>query len=971
MTPVWLLDFTKKGSLESFFSTYHNALIQSDPNLDHKRWFYVTDASADGISLRVIDETSQHLLKASRINGEIAEKLIPAWTNNDKFLNIIFVGDVEDPITHKHFLEFFKFLLEKRDQISAKNIRFFALLWRPETACYEPGMGKDSLSFVHAIDVLMHNNENNRFHKVLFFESSIIPAEKQNALSSMAIAALHIATHSDIGDNDELVRSHKNLIYNAGAAAAFYEKLVQNEQETYCLANILLDSLTHGSDERFVNPNQATAYLDKQSGFFDMLHPEVVASELKADCDLVPSNKDAYSVDCEVSPFSLKLKAVWKKYYNEYLVNLKANLINKTKKVLSEYIHNYKETLFVSQTKYVNKVKDQIESKVFEIFKNPEQFDAVSIPQALDILEKLRKRIADKANELTTSKISSFVFPKYLEGAREQVEAEIQNNDPNEVIGVLESKLKKHPVFLLSMFVRAVVLGALICYTGITFIFPNLSDAATWVVGTLLFLLPLIISAWSFREYKVRINSLKDQYVASVLIKCKKELDADLHKCLHKTYSDLDQFCEWLKTRKLEFLQQNLSAVSPPDFSFTPSPRFQPLMKCMPYGASSDGKVLIPAIKVDVNTESELSGSFDRHPILNNPPVSKVNVRSEEYPFDEILQDRSRNLLRDLIRNLLRSTAIARGNVEQHVKFESIRTPRTKLLLLDVSGSMSDSDMKELKVAVEKLAETATIKWIAFNDKVVASGDSAESFNQISSGGGTNYIPAILKAKEIIDAEVVDQVILISDGQPFESVPDILNEAYKLNQPLHTISIGNAGAAVMKQISDMTSGEQIIVKDIKDLSVDVQSKFNVIFTVGLNGEYTFAELMQKVYIAGCAEALHSFASKQMCAGITTIGELIYNCGNDSGMLEWKEVSCPSCTHSDAVAPRLSDTKTYIQMVCSDRDKSEVEKKFSESFDNVVLTEIKNVPEILVSVLTLRPLTEITDIQWANYTRRTN
>lgn len=963
MTAVWLFDFMKEGSLESFFSTYHHALLQSDPNLDSDRWFYVTEGLSADFSLEEVDVASARLL----VDRDGHARYIPSWNNRSKYLNIIFVGDVTDAITQKNLLNCAKLLLEKRNEVFASlAVRFYALLWRPTSATLAPGMSDKAVAFVRELDEMMAKKESGRFHKVLFFESPDLAVEKAKAFASMELAALHIATHDDLGEGDEICRADRNILYNAGSAGVFYEKQVQNEQETFFLSNLLLGTLAHGGTG-FVNPTAATAFLDKQDSFFDTFAPGFIAAEIKDGCQLVPSNRESYSVDCEVSPFSLKFKAVWKKYYNEYLVNLKANLINKTKKVLMEFAQNYKEAIYAAQTSFVNKVKDDLEAKVFEIFKNPEDFDAVSIPQALDILGKMRKRIAEKAKEIEVAKISSFVFPKYLEGAREQVEAEIQSEDPSQVIAVLESKLKRHPVYLLSMFVRAIVLGALLCYTGITFIFANMSEPVLWVIGTLLFLLPLVISAWSFREYMVRINSLKDQYVACVLLKYKKELDADLKKCVLKTYSDLDQYCEWLKVRKLEFLQSNLAAVSPPEFSFTPSPRFQPLMTCMPYGASSEGKLLIPAMKVDVNSESQMSGTFGKYPILDNPPVSKVKVNGLGYSFEEILRDNTQNLLRTLIKGLLKSTAAAKGNVEQNVEFESIRTPRTKLLLLDVSGSMSDSDMAELKVAVEKLSHTATVKWIAFNDKVVAYGDSAESFNKINSGGGTNYIPVILKAKEVIDAEVVDQVILISDGMPSESVNDILNEAYKLAQPIHTISIGNSGASVMKQISDMTSGEQIIVNDIKELSVDVESKFNVIFSLGLSGEYTFAELMQKVYIPGCAEALHKFASASMETAVSTIADLIAGYINKRGLREWADVSDVTCTHATAVAARELETINYIQMVCkSEKDAVKVQETFSEQFRFATMSVMENVPEMMVSVLTMRPLSKITDLQWANY-----
>lgn len=967
MTPVWLFDFMKEGSLETFFSTYHKAILQSDPDFSSERWFYVTEGTSKDMSVKLVDDLSKRLLVPIMIDGAPTPQLIPIWNNRkNKYLNVIFVGDVTDKATQQYLLSSAKHLLENRDQLSAPTVRFYALLWRPSSAAAEPGLPKEAMDFVQELDIMMSKGENYRFHKVFFFESSILEQDKQKAFASMTLAAHHIATHEDMGENDELTRAYNNKMYNAGAAAVFFEKLVQNEQETFYLSNILLDSLAHGQDERFVDPNEATAYLNKQSGFFDMFLPSSIASELKVDCELVPSNRDAYSVDSEVSPFSLNFKAVWKKYYNEYLVNLKASLINKTKKVLMEFAHNYKETLYAAQIRFVNKFKDKIEAKVFEIFMNPEDFDAVSIPQALDILDKMRKRIAEQAKDISADKIDSFTFPKYLEGARAQVEAEIQNNDPTEVIAVLESKLRRHPVYLLSMFVRALVMGALLCYAGITFIFGNMSELALWGIGTLLFLLPLGLSTWNFREYMVRINSLKDQYVACVLLKYKKELDRDLKECVSKTYADLDQFCEWLKVRKLEFLQSNLSTVTPPEFSFTSSSRFQPLMTCMPYGASSEGKVLIPAMKVDLESDSQMSGSFGKHPVLDNPPVSKIIVRGDRYSFEEIIRDRTSNLIRDLIRQMLKSTAVAKGNVEQHVTFESIRTPRTKLLLLDVSGSMSDNDMRELKEAVNKLSHTATIKWIAFNDGLVATGDSAEDFERISSGGGTNYIPAIKKAKEIIDAEVVDQVIMISDGQPHESVSDIIAEAYKLEQPLHTISIGNSGASVMKQISDMTSGEQIIVSDIKELSVDVESKFNVIFTLGLSGEYTFAELMQKVYIPGCAEALHKYASAQIEIGATNIANVISKCADDKGMSEWADVSDVTCTHAIAVAPRSNETRTYVQMVCENKYQDDIINKFSEQFANVQLCDMVNVPELLVSVLVVRPITDIEDLAWANY-----
>lgn len=963
MNPVWIIDFLKKGSIESFFSTYHKALLQGDPEMNPARWFYVTEGK-DMMSLAEFARTAQTLLLDTMVNGQPTKRLLPAWENNvNKSLNIIFAGDIEDNATQRLLLEYANLLFEHRDYLPAASIRFYALLWRSTASTAEPGVSPETFAFMQALTQMMGRDENNRFHKVMFFESSLMPEEKEKSFATMRLAALHIATHQDLGDGDEISRQYNNVLYNAGSAGTFYEKDVQHEQETFFLSNILLSALVTGNDGKFVAHQEAKDYLDKQTDFFAKFEAGNVVETIKSDCPQMPAGKGAYSVDSEVSPFSLNLKSVWKKYFNDYVINLKRNIINKTKKVLSEFKHGYNEILYSKQAEFVNSIKEEIEEKVFAIFKNPTSFDAVSIPQAFEILDRIKKRIGAMAEDMNVASIEAFHFPEYLKDAREQVEAEVQNNNPNDIISVLEGKLRRHPVYFFASFVRAIVLGALLCYTGITFFMSDASEAVIWGAGSGLFLLPVIISFWNFRERIVRIEALKDQYAAAMLLKCRAELNQSLVRCVTKTYEDIDQVIEWIRKYKLEFLQKNLSAVCPPEFSFAPSSRFQPLMKCMPYGEGNEGRVMIPATRVDVGHDSQLSGTFGRYPILSDPPVSKVIIKGDQYSFEEILQTNNDDLLRQLIRDLLRKTAKAAGNVEHNVKFEAIRTPRTKLLLLDVSGSMSDEDMRQLKEAVAKLSMTADIKWIAFNDKVVKVGDTPEEFDSLQSGGGTNYIPAIREAQNICSSTFVDQIILISDGLPFESPADIISAAHGLNQPLHTISIGESGLSVMKQISDATSGEQIIVNDIKELAVEMESKFNTIFTVGISGDYSIGELMQKCYIPGCAEALHAFSASRMTSGVTTIAGLLSDYADEQGMAEWRTAADFTCTHNPAVALRRDEVKTYVQMVCANDEEDEVKSVLGGSFFNPVLSQMETVPEILVSVLTLCPISKIGDLKW--------
>ena len=167
----------------------------------------------------------------------------------------------------------------------------------------------------------------------------------------------------------------------------------------------------------------------------------------------------------------------------------------------------------------------------------------------------------------------------------------------------------------------------------------------------------------------------------------------------------------------------------------------------------------------------------------------------------------------------------------------------------------------------------------------------------------------------------------------------------------------------MKKISEKTSGEQIIVKDIKDLAINVESKFNQIFTVGLTGEYTFAELMQKCYFSGCAEALHKFASSKMASGASALADLIVQCAGDAGLREWSEVAQETCTHNEAVPVRRHEIKTYVQLSCETASAEQLEKRLCEAFANPVVDNLKDTPEMVVSVLSLCPLNSIYDLKW--------
>ena len=149
----------------------------------------------------------------------------------------------------------------------------------------------------------------------------------------------------------------------------------------------------------------------------------------------------------------------------------------------------------------------------------------------------------------------------------------------------------------------------------------------------------------------------------------------------------------------------------------------------------------------------------------------------------EIDADTDLQLKTKLIKELLNSQATIYSSVEKEIKFGRQAMPNTKLLILDISGSMAGSALAELKKVVSELSVNNNIKWIAFNDKVVCTSEDDTDLMSLQAEGGTCYIPALEKAKEFTNDYYIDQIILISDGAPFEKTDLILKKPMSLINP--------------------------------------------------------------------------------------------------------------------------------------------------------------------------------------------
>ena len=136
--------------------------------------------------------------------------------------------------------------------------------------------------------------------------------------------------------------------------------------------------------------------------------------------------------------------------------------------------------------------------------------------------------------------------------------------------------------------------------------------------------------------------------------------------------------------------------------------------------------------------------------------------------------------------------------------------------------------------------------------------------------------------------ELYDDVILISDGCPFEPVERILDVALQLQQPLNTISIGTSGAEVMKELSDKTGGTQLVVNEVKEI-IHWEGKMQAIVKLGETGGFTFGQLLAKCHIPGCAKALREFVRSRMPKEAVTLNSLIAEFPG-AGLAEWAQTT---------------------------------------------------------------------------------
>ena len=639
-TPLWILDFTENSHSSRFFETWWKAFMEnsSEPIHPDDKWFYVS--SCAGRKYEEILDEAGHLT----LQRDGRDPLIPVFgykgREEQKILNVVFIGDITD---EKNTIPSFHFwatklrlaLLQDETQwTTLRRVHFYGMLWRPNTAATAPGISAKSRGFLQELNVLMKQDVNHTpFRSISFIESPAEELEKAAAFEKMYLATLQLSAKDFIEDNV----NHRFL--DLSASAVFFESFVQSQQGEFLLSSSLIEKLARSKEPAFYNVEAAQKYVDDDQDTLECFEAKTIANGLKEDCPIPNAKTYAFSLEPGISPWSTKLKRVWEEYYCDFIPNYKKNLVNRVKRGLKSFTRDYREKLYANQKKTITSLATLLQKQVFRIFVDPSASEYVGLQQAEKILAVYKQRIQDLAAGGSEINIQPFGIPDELTNAAKQAKAE--NRTPKEALAVLEYKISHHPVVLLAMVFRALVLGGLLAFLAWTYL--PLFFKAEVVLGCAIGvgILPLLISALGQSNRRIRIEALKQQYIGVMLNRCQEELRDELIKCLQTTYDELAEYCKWLQKNKLEFLEEHLSVLNPADFSFEASPVLQPLVKAGKASKGEENIVLIPPISVEDIADEQLTGSFGRLPLLDfggGIPLHRVNIDGVNKDICEVMK---------------------------------------------------------------------------------------------------------------------------------------------------------------------------------------------------------------------------------------------------------------------------------------------------------------------------------------------
>ncbi len=958
MTPLWIVNFLKEDSCESFFENFWNAHVQNSQQIVAPlKFFHITDGTDDSLTREGLNEIASKRLTMDEADTKV--KLIPSFNpNQGNRINVIFIGDITQDKTIERFHMWAAYLKQQlliHPWFSINSIAMFGILLRPETiAIDENVMNNRVKGFLNELNTLERMSINTRpFDRVLFIQAPVTTEGRAAAIDAINLSAYHIARTNGQCFRDYMIDTQS--YFDVNTSAVFYETNVQKGIDAYNLGLVILQDLVSSEDKAFLNVEEAKRFVEDNQDYTNSFTSSAMSKYLVSECPKVPAF-DILKPTCH--PLNLfKIRTVWQEYYNKYIVKLKSDLINKAQKELLTFEDNYHTMLFDRQHKFVTERSDSLQNLVFQMFcdiGSHSRFRHIGLKQSLKVLEYFKIKIKNAFEDKEKTE-QAFKLPDNLEKAIEIASA--NGKTSKQVLDELTTQLEKLPVYNLSRLLRTTLLGILV---GIPLSF-FLSPVA-------LVTIPLIVMAdmMIFNSKVKHIESLKDQYVGMRLQEIRERLNEQIQQCIDTTQKEIRQYIKWLHDKKLVWLQENLSVLATPNTQFKFNKVFQPLLD----EALSDSRRLIPAQDIDLKRKSKdllKPGTFGQYPLTENVPTTQLNSVENGSPvsiFD--LVNRERSTVQELVQRLMHQDENVSGGEEEQVDFQKHKgmPNRSMLLLLDVSGSMF-GEMDSLKQYVKDLESLGEIEWIAFDDRIVSTSRDTDIEN-LSSGGGTCYIPAIQEAVEWLKSDNYDDIVLLSDGGPFETIEDIVSVAQALKQPLNTIAVGaSAAEKILIEIALQTGGEEITVANFEEIREAEKWNSEILPRLAIldNGDYPFGELMKHTQIAACAKALQKFTLKQLEDNTLTIPKIFSQYICPKGFEEWLDFTSQRNMLTQSAAPQ---TDRFCFSTVKEPGIDNMEQSISMMCNHALRMDISDKePAMIVSLMSLRPLSKIGDLQWAS------
>jgi Ca-activated chloride channel family protein len=183
---------------------------------------------------------------------------------------------------------------------------------------------------------------------------------------------------------------------------------------------------------------------------------------------------------------------------------------------------------------------------------------------------------------------------------------------------------------------------------------------------------------------------------------------------------------------------------------------------------------------------------------------------------------------------------------------DALRKPTHVVFCLDVSGSMNDGGLNELKDAMNyildkeeaskdrlQFSDKDKITIISFNDKYQVfntkygneTEEVKEFINSLQAGGGTNIYDCSQEALKILKEDNEDEytktVILMTDGYSNTGSYSTLKKYYeynKLSTPIYSITFGSSSEEQLQVLADLSNGKVFDGKNgLKEAFSEVRS----------------------------------------------------------------------------------------------------------------------------------------------------